>query len=232
MRPEGDNVTVTIPVPEFKGVELCIASDVTIHKGAVQEVRVTGAQNIIDNIERNVSGGVWKIKFDDCVRKEGDLNIDITIPDLNMVSIVGSGNITSTDTFTGQENLEVSITGSGSISLLASATHVETDIAGSGDIRLFTEANDVKSNISGSGDTYLRGVTNSVDAKISGSGNINAFDLIAQHGIVTISGSGNCEVNAAQSLKVTISGSGNVRYKGTPTVDVNTSGSGTVQHVD
>jgi hypothetical protein len=232
MGPKGDNVTVTIPVPEFSGIRLDIASNVTIRKGDVQEVKITGAQNIIDNIERNVVDGVWRIKFDDCVRKEGDLSIEVTIPELKEATISGSGSITGTDTFVGVENLKVSITGSGSISLLASATHVETSISGSGDISLFTNAQDVRASITGSGDTDLRGSTNAFDAEITGSGSIHAFDLLAQTGDVTISGSGDCEINAAQSLTINITGSGNVRYKGTPTMNINSSGSGTVQHVD
>jgi hypothetical protein len=232
MAPKGDNVTVTIPVPEFQGVQLDIASNVIIHKGDVQEVKITGAQNIIDNIERNVVDGVWRIKFDDCVRKEGDLSIEITIPELKEATIAGSGSITGTDTFVGAENLKVSIAGSGSISLLANATHVETSIAGSGDINLYTQAQDVHTSIAGSGDTHLRGLAGSLDAEIAGSGSIFAFDLFAQSGSIKISGSGNCEINAAQNLNVTITGSGNVRYKGTPTINVTTTGSGTVQHVD
>ena len=68
MSPKGPNVTQTIALPDFEGIDLAIASDVTIHKGDVQTVTVTGAQNIIDNLERNVSGGIWEIRFDECVR--------------------------------------------------------------------------------------------------------------------------------------------------------------------
>lgn len=231
MHPKGPNVTQTIDLPAFEGIELTIEGDVTIHKGEMQQVTITGAENIIENIERNVSGGIWKIKFDDCVRKVGDLHIDITIPFLRSAAISGSGSITSTDTFTGLDQLMASISGSGNISLIGNATNVETSISGSGDIRLYTQASNVKSKISGSGDTYLRGTTQSLDAKISGSGNIRAFDLVGETAVVNISGSGDCEVNVSNTLDVTITGSGNVRYKGTPAINTHISGSGNIQHV-
>ena len=44
--------------------------------------------------------------------------------------------------------------------------------------------------------------------------------------IISISGSGNCEVLVEEILDVSISGSGNVYYKGNPQINVNISGSG------
>jgi hypothetical protein len=232
MRPQGATVTQTIPLENFHGVELAIASDVTIHKGEIQEVKITGAQNIIDNIERNVNGGIWKIRFDECVRNEGDLSIDITIPELSQASISGSGNITTTDTFSGRDQFVATIAGSGSIYALCNATNVDVAIAGSGDIHLYSQATRVDADIAGSGDIFLNGACTSIDAGISGSGSILAFEMPCDDASVDISGSGNCELTVANSLDVKISGSGNVLYKGNPTVDVQLTGSGTVKHVN
>jgi hypothetical protein len=232
MSPKGNEVTQTIALDAFTGIALEIASDVTIHKGEVQSVTITGRQNIIDNIERNVVGGVWKIRFDECVRNEGNLNIDITIPNLKEVAIAGSGSVVSTDSFVDETKLVLSIAGSGSIDVIVSATNVETSIAGSGDIHLGTAATSVKADIAGSGDIFLEGTCSDLDADIAGSGSIHAYDLFGETGTISISGSGNCEVNVSQSLDVTISGSGSVFYKGTPTVDTQISGSGTVKHVN
>jgi hypothetical protein len=54
--------------------------------------------------------------------------------------------------------------------------------------------------------------------KISGSGDVKAFGFDAKKADITISGSGNVEVNVAESLEVVISGSGNILYKGSPAV--------------
>ncbi|MFN8397685.1 MAG: head GIN domain-containing protein [Bacteroidia bacterium] len=231
MTPKGAQVTEVIALEDFTGIDLAIASDVTLHQGATQEVRITGAQNIIDNIERNVVGGVWKIKFDECVRNEGQLSIDITLPTLTEASISGSGNIVSNDTFPGADELKVSIAGSGSIDIIASATTVESSIAGSGDIHLYTEASTVRASIAGSGDQYLTGSSDFLEVDIAGSGNIRAYDLPCVNGDVSITGSGDCEIQVSDHLNVTITGSGSVRYKGSPTMDTNITGSGSVKHV-
>lgn len=231
MGPKGGDVTQVIALEAFDGIDLGIASSVTLHQGATQEVRISGAQNIIDNIERDVVDGVWKIRFDECVRNEGKLSIDITIPTLTQAAISGSGNITSTDTFVGADELRVSIAGSGNIDLIASATTVESSIAGSGDIELYTNATTVHASIAGSGNQFLTGSTTSLEADISGSGSIHAFDLPCATADVSIAGSGDCEIQVSDHLNVTITGSGSVRYKGTPAMDTNITGSGEVKHV-
>lgn len=231
MGPKGAQVTQVIPMEDFTGIDLGIASDVTIHQGATQEVRITGAENIIDNIERNVVGGVWKIRFDECVRNEGQLSIDVTLPTLTEASISGSGNIVSNDTFRDADELKVSIAGSGSIDIIASATTVESSIAGSGDIHLYTEASTVRASIAGSGDQFLSGTSNFLEVDIAGSGTIHAFDLPCATGDVSITGSGDCEIQVSDHLNITITGSGSVRYKGNPTMDTNITGSGEVKHV-
>jgi hypothetical protein len=230
MAPKGPDVTVTIPVPDFDGIDLAIASDVTLHKGEAREVKVTGAQNIIDNIERNVNGGVWKIRFDECVRNDGNLHIDITLPFLRSVEVSGSGNVTGMDTFSGLSAFTASIAGSGTIDVMVLATDVDASIAGSGDIHLYTQAAELSADIAGSGSFFLSGSATDQTFGISGSGDIHAFPLAGLNGTVHISGSGNCDVNVSTKLDVTISGSGNVRYRGTPAVSSHISGSGSVSH--
>jgi hypothetical protein len=61
LHPKGDQVTQTIPMESFDGVELAISGNVTIHRDSTLQVKITGHQNIIDNIDRKVVNGVWKI---------------------------------------------------------------------------------------------------------------------------------------------------------------------------
>jgi hypothetical protein len=224
--------TETILLDNFSGIDLSISANVTLHQGPVQEVKVTAASNIIENLQRDVKNGVWDIKFEDCVRKTGKMEIDITLPSLKSARISGSGDIEGSDLFEGENSLELDITGSGDISLNVNAVNVSADIAGSGDITLATQATAVKSNISGSGKLNFSGNCTSNDATISGSGNLNAFDLLAETADIRISGSGNANISVSNSLIARISGSGDINYKGTPTVDADISGSGRISHVD
>ncbi|MEF8983378.1 MAG: DUF2807 domain-containing protein [Bacteroidales bacterium] len=46
--------------------------------------------------------------------------------------------------------------------------------------------------------------------------------------VISISGSGSCDVHVTENLEVDVSGSGKVRYEGNPVIDADISGSGKV----
>lgn len=232
MRPEGAYVTEEVALEAFTGIDLCIDGDVTLHRDSVQRVTISGYENIVDNVERNVVGGVWEISFDECVRRTGDLQIDIWVPTIDKVILSGSGDIEGLDAFTTSGTLEVSVTGSGEVDLVADADIVRAKITGSGDIDLVTHAQVVEATITGSGDIELEGSADDCHHKITGSGSILAFDMPCTTATVEILGSGNCELTVSDLLDVRISGSGNVYYKGEPTTDVTITGSGSVKHVN
>lgn len=204
----GPIVTETISVPNFSGISLEMDADVIIKQGPVQEVVVEGKANIIDELERDVSGGIWEIEADHCIRDVGSLKIFITVPDITLLKISGSGNIISDNTLVTND--------------------IDLNISGSGDMDIALEADDINANISGSGKIFLEGSADELDFKTSGSGDLRAFSLFCRVVDINISGSGDAEVNASEILNVRISGSGDVFYKGNPVLNVQISGSGQV----
>lgn len=103
-------------------------------------------------------------------------------------------------------------------------------VAGSGSVRypqLRTGALAVT--IDGSGDLTLGGSADRQEVTISGSGTYTAGDLASRTTTLTINGSGDADVAAAERLQATINGSGTVTYRGTPTVEQNIAGSGEVR---
>lgn len=206
---EGPIVKQAIEVDQFTGFTLTTSGNVYLKRGNTQSVEIESHQNIIDNIERKVEDKIWKIKFDKNVRNYKELNIYITIPTLSRAYISGSGDIISEDKFTGLDELQVGI-------------------SGSGDIKLDVEANKIQSKISGSGDIALRGKARDLEIRISGSGDISGYNLVVDNCNVSISGSGDVEVHANEELYVRASGSGDVFYKGRPRVNSKVSGSGNV----
>ena len=64
---------------------------------------------------------------------------------------------------------------------------------------------------------------------ISGSGDVKATELDAAEVNVTISGSGDAQVHAEQSIVVSIAGSGDVSYSGSPAVSQAVAGWGSVR---
>jgi len=85
------------------------------------------------------------------------------------------------------------------------------------------------SDIAGSGSIHLSGKADVHQASITGSGEINAFGLETQNASLSITGSGDCKVNASEKLQAKITGSGDVLYKGHPQVNKTITGSGSVK---
>ncbi len=204
---EGPSVKKTLDLDAFHALSLTFSGDVYLKQGSSQKVEVEGQQNIIDNIETEVDNGYWKIKFDRPVRKHEKLKVYITVPKLTKAYVSGSGDIIGQSTFTGLEDLDLGI-------------------SGSGNIKFGAEAKSIVSKISGSGDLDLSGAAETMEMRISGSGNISAYNLKTQSCSVYISGSGDCEISVEENLEVRVSGSGDVAYKGRPRINTKITGSG------
>lgn len=206
---EGPIVKRTLDLDGFSAVRLTNSANVYIRQGSPQTVEVEAQENIIDNLKREVKDDAWTIAFDQSVRRHEGMKIYITVPNLRALRVSGSGNITSESRFTGVEDMDVSI-------------------SGSGNIRLEVESATVASHISGSGNIKLRGTTGRHEVRISGSGDVDAYELTSEACKVQISGSGDCDVDVSEDLEVRISGSGDVNYKGRPRISSRISGSGDV----
>ena len=207
---EGPKVTKNLDISTFDGIGLSINADVYLRQGSPQSVKIEAQQNMIDNIERSVRDGVWKINFDKNVRNHDGIKIWITISDLSKIAISGSGNVTGESKFSNLGSLDLSVSGSGDINLDSNSRSLSAAISGSGDVR-------------------LKGSTGDCEMRITGSGDISAFDLEAKTCSVKITGSGDSSVNVSENLEVAIVGSGDVYYKGRPSVRSKITGSGDVQ---
>lgn len=211
---QGDVVKQEIQLANIKGVQLAFSGDIILTQGSPQKIVMEGQQNILDNIKREVKEGVWKVGFEKNVRDIKPVKIYITMSSLEVASVSGSGNITSTNTFQNLGNLEIGVSGSGGVDLSVSAQEIDAAISGSGEI-------------------VLKGSANALDVGISGSGDVDAVELRTADCEVAISGSGDAQINCTGSLDSKISGSGDVRYKGNaPKVKASVSGSGDVREIE
>lgn len=210
----GPIVTQEFVLPSISAVGLNIDANVVLTRGDSQIVRITGQQNIINNIEKYVTpDGYWNIGYYNNVKNHAGITIYLTTPTIDYATISGSGSIQTTNSFTDSTNVYLSISGSGSIFMNTHAHIIQSFISGSGQIEL-------------GGSAYEHQID------ISGSGGIRAYNLSTINTYVKISGSGNSQVWATAYLDVNISGSGSVYYLGTPQINVNISGSGGIFNVN
>lgn len=210
IRGEGPIVERKVNLDPIKGISLPGSAKVFLTQGPNLEVRISGQENIIDNLNLEVRGEVWQIDNKRSVWQSEPVKIYITLETLRLIKISGSSDVEFVNHFTNQKDLEIRISGSG-----------KTD--------LDMDAVDIKANISGSGELFMKGSADYLDFSITGSGSIKAYDLTARKADVRISGSGGMELSIENRLDAHVSGSGNVFYKGNPRVNTSISGSGSVQ---
>ncbi len=198
----------------FDRIGFGIAGNLTVKIGPQFNVVLEGNRRDVGEIETDISGDRliikqrnWRYRFNDKV------NIYITMPEIEGLSVSGSGRAEIVDDIKNGDDLELSVSGSG---------------------KLYTdglEVDELKCSISGSGDIIIRsrGTADRGEISISGSGSYKGEDLEIDHLTVRVSGSGNCFCKVGDSLQASVSGSGNVTYKGNPRIDARVSGSGKVR---
>jgi len=213
LRGTGQIVNHSIDLETIHSIDLDIPADIIIQESNNQSIEISAQQNIIDEIIEHsfVSQGVWKIKINrNCIVSE-DIRFFVSMSEVKMLTLDGSGDISSQGTFTNIDELDLEIDGSGSIDIdVTTPSKIVAQIDGSGMIKLD------------------QGSTDNLIIKIDGSGDLEAFGLITENCDVDIDGSADVEVTVNQVLDVFIDGSGDLCYKGDPSVSSRIDGSGSV----
>lgn len=242
-------------VGEFSKIAFRVPGKLFLRQGSPQKVEIEGRKDVIDEIETEVEGsrlvigkeGRW-LNWD--WKDDEKINVYITVPNIEALSVSGSGDLIGQGKFTAKD-LDLNVSGSGSLNIEVDASgDVEADVSGSGDLEVKGKCRRFDSDVSGSGDVTLtldiaetadfgvsgsgkimaRGSSDEVKASISGSGKVLAGDLETLRCEVRISGSGDVEIAVKNELDANITGSGTVRYRGNPNkVNSHSSGSGSVR---
>jgi len=229
---EGQVVRKTIDLDDFHSIVLQSSVNVYLKHSDQQKVEVEGQENIIALLNKEVNNGKWYVNFSKSVRNLKTFKVYISLPAIELLKVSGSGNIKGTSAFKGLNNLELTVDGSGDISLEADAIEVECRVAGSGDMDLALNANKIVASIAGSGNIEMEGSSNSFEGRINGSGDLECADLQVKTAKLQLTGSGNCSIAVIDEIQADLTGSGDVYYRGTPNVKANTTGSGEVQSME
>jgi hypothetical protein len=210
--PRGASVEEYRYAGKFDGINLRMQANVFVSAGQDYSITILAADNIIDLIETKSTGNTLVIDNSRCLRtRNNDVRIFITMPEISLLRVAGSGNIVVDNFFSGES--------------------ITAEVSGSGKIYFSGDFDRITCSVSGSGTIDMDGSSRIQNSQISGSGRIDALNMESQNVDVRISGSGEACVFAVQKLDARISGSGNVYYKGNPSVNINISGSGNVYHL-
>ena len=218
-------------VSGFTSISSAGSFNVYVKIDGTESLKITGDEDVINDIETIVSDGKLKIgsknKNSWKLFNNKKIDIYITAKNLSGLSNSGSGNMKLDGNLTG--NAEIRSSGSGNVTAAVNSSALQIAVSGSGSITSSVTANQLGAAVSGSGALNLAGTVKNADIKVSGSGHIRANDLKTEAVDASISGSGNIHILANKSINARVSGSGRLVYTGNPTnVNSNTSGSGRV----
>lgn len=207
-------------VKGFTRISYGVSGNLTVRIGPEFSVVLEGEEDDVESVITEVMGKrliirrkTFRFRFSDLFER---VDVFITLPELEDLTVSGSGGAEIVDDIRDIDDLSFSVSGSGKITTAG------------------IEADNLDCNISGSGNILIRGAGSAGrgDISISGSGNYTGRDFEIDRLDVNISGSGSCICKAGDSLTARISGSGNVTYRGNPRIDSRSSGSGRIRSAD
>jgi hypothetical protein len=166
----GTITTRTLNIADFDKIAAIGVDDVIINYGTEQFVEVTGHPNIIDRIKTDVHNKTWHCELENGTYGDYELTYYITIPSLEEATIIGTGDVVITDSFT-QQNMKIDLEGTGSfLGFNLTANNCQVDISGTGNCEI-TVNSSLDVSIDGTGNVYYKGNPN-IQEDISGTGKV------------------------------------------------------------
>lgn len=204
------NVTKQVrDVPEFTGIKVSSGIDVILTQGEPQKIEVEADENLQDWIRTDVSGSVLNVHTEKSIRLAKTKKVYVTCKTLDKIEISSAGDLTAVTPF--------------------KADQLDIEMSSAGDLRLEVEANAIDITISSAGNANLKGKTGSLRADLSSAGDLNAFDLEAKKGNISVSSAGSARVFVTEEASFRSSSAGDIDYKGEPRIsEIHTSSAGSV----
>ncbi len=206
---DGKVVSQTRDVPEFTGVKVGSGIDVFLTQGDNQRVEVEADENLQEWIRTEVKGSVLHIYTDKNIRLAKAKRVNINCKMLDRIDISSAGDVTAVNRF--------------------KADKLDIDMSSAGDLNLEVEANEISISISSAGNAVLKGKTDTLKADLSSAGDLNAYDLEAKYGEISVSSAGSARVFVTDEASFHSSSAGDIDYKGEPRMkEIHTSSAGSV----
>jgi hypothetical protein len=209
----GTVTTITRSTSGYDAISCGGSMDFILVSGNEGSIKIEGEENLLEYIITEVKDNKLAVRVEHGVnlKPSWNIGIKITIPfkDINYVSLAGSGDVWNTDMII-EDDLKVSL-------------------SGSGDIKLSIKTQNLDSTVTGSGDITITGSTDNLQTKVTGSGDFHGFNLQANFTDAAVTGSGNIDVVSNKALKARVTGSGYIDYRGNPDKeDTKVIGSGSI----
>ena len=204
--------------------------DLILRQGATPALQVVAEERLLPRIKTVRQGNALLIDFEDhtVFHSNRPMRIELTLPNLEQVSLHGSGDARVAG-FSG-DKMVLTLRGSGDMHFDGNYQHLTASTMGSGDLDLTTSNGmDADLSVLGSGGIRAAGQNKSLAVRIMGSGDVDAANLRTDDVKLDALGSGDSSVYAGKSVVINLHGSGDVDVHGNPSHrEVNRAGSGDV----
>jgi len=200
-------------LPDFDRIDLRGVGTVVVRQAAATSVTVRAEEDALDKVRTEVRDGQlivglrwWSALL--AWKSLRDVEVQVEVPRLRALIVSGAGSIAAPEPVETEE-LELKLSGAGSLEVKVKASRVVARLSGAGTITA-----------AGSADT--------LEVTLTGAGRFAGFELQAGAVRVRTAGAGETLVSAADKLDVTLTGAGSIRYRGNPQVTSRISGIGSV----
>ena len=202
-------------VRSFNGVTNTCPFDVLYEQSDETYVIVEGDEAYFNRLHTDVSRGVLEISIDPARYRNVRLRVRVGSPDINSLTMSGSGSIICKSDIDTDGDLSLRLAGSGDIiTEKISCAGLESSLAGSGCVKTGRiEADDVVISVSGSGDWVSSRIkAQNLSISLAGSGDVDLTNVdIEDHLKASVAGSGDISANGhASNITAKVAGSGDI----------------------
>ena len=209
----GNIVTEKRNTGAFTGVNAAGGFNIEIKNGPAVEVTVEADDNIIKDIETEVSGGQLRIRVKANNLSDAHLKVFITAPEINKINVSAGADIIVKDGLKSAEEISLNASSGSKITTAVDAPGISADASSAGDI-------------------LVSGRTKTFTVESSSGSSVKAFQLLSENTVATASSGASADVHASVSLQANASSGGNIKYKGGGTTKINQSSGGSVNKED
>lgn len=199
-----------IALVDFDRLEMGDAFNVTVVRGELFSIRVSGDRRNLDDLEISKAGTTLQARYSHNrhANRQYTTFITITMPMLKGASFSGA----TTSTISGFESTGV----------------FDLTLSGASRAQLQLNADEMDINLSGASILSLIGKASKMHAIVSGASELSSFSFETDLATVDASGASKIRLYTTGQLKATASGASDIRYRGNPTVQSSSSGASTI----
>ncbi len=210
----GNITTESRQVGSFSGVNVSSDIDVYIKQDSIASVKIETDENLLEFVHITIDDGILEIEEEDGfnLRSAKGIKVYVSGPSFKSFEVSGASNIYGENKITGNNEIDIQISGAGSLKMELNAPAIRAELSGASHLG-------------------LKGETKNLRLDGSGASSIDCFDLMSEETQVDLSGASNADVYASVKLVANVSGASDVKYIGNAAVTQDVSGAGSVKKV-